>query len=220
LMGELTGRAYAGQPMASPDGRYLIFASDIAGVRHIWRMNSDGSNPIQLTNGEGEDNPHCSPDGHWVVYTRMERAGFDRPTIWRVSMDGSAPTQLTNEFTAYPAVSPDGKFIACLYGENSSPWKLAVYSMDGGPPLKIFTPPGQISALVRWTPDGRALTYAENSIGPAKLWIQPFEGGEPTPLAEFASDRIFGFDWARDGKQLVCVRGLWATNIALIKDFD
>ena len=33
------------------------------------------------------------------------------------------------------------------------------------------------------------------------------------------TDRIFGFDWSRDGRYLACVRGLWATNVVLIKDF-
>jgi len=38
-------------------------------------------------------------------------------------------------------------------------------------------------------------------------------------MAEFETDRIFGYDWSRDGKHLACVRGLWATNVVLIKGF-
>jgi hypothetical protein len=34
-------------------------------------------------------------------------------------------------------------------------------------------------------------------------------------LAEFETDRIFGFDWSRDGKYLACVRGLWALNVVI-----
>ncbi len=74
--------------------------------------------------------------------------------------------------------------------------------------------------LIRWTPDGRFLTYDENPIGPAKLWLQPVERGEPKLLTEFVSDRIFGFDWSPDGKRLAVVRGLWSANIVLIKDFQ
>jgi len=55
--------------------------------------------------------------------------------------------------------------------------------------------------------------------GASKLWNQPLDGGEPKLVAEFKTDRIFDFDWSRDGKYLACVRGLWAANVVLIKDF-
>ena len=221
LMGDQTGRAYVGWAMASPDGRYIVYSSDLTGVRRIWRMNPDGSNPVQLTNGEGESHPYCSPDGRWVVYTKLERKGIDRPTLWRVSIDGGESTQLTDEFTAYPSVSPDGKMIACFYSEAHSPWKLAVYPFDGGAPIKTFPVPipDTSSMIVRWTPDGQALTYAENPIGASKIWIQPLAGGPPKLLAEFGTDRIFGFGWSPDGKHLACVRGNWAFNAVMIKDF-
>jgi hypothetical protein len=34
----------------------------------IWRLNADGSGAKQLTDGKGEVNPVCSPDGKWVYY--------------------------------------------------------------------------------------------------------------------------------------------------------
>ena len=133
--------------------------------------------------------------------------------------------RLTEAFTANPSVSPDGKLFACLQAEGPGPfpWNIAVYpvdgSVDGARPIKIFSRPIQ-TQTVRWTPDGRGLTYHENpASGASKLWIQPLDGGEPKLLAEFESDRIFGFDWSRDGKYLACVRGLWAANVVLIKDF-
>ncbi len=221
LTGELTGRAYVGGANATPDGRYIVFTSDLSGVRHIWRMDIDGGNPVQLTKGSGEDYPHCSPDGRWVHYTYLERGGADRPTIGRVSIDGGEMKQLTKDFTAFPSVSPDGRSFACLYAEGPGPmpWKIAVYPFDGGAPIKIFPQPLQ-SQTIRWTPDSRGLTYADNpASGAAKLWIQPLEGGEPKLMAEFETDRIFGYDWSRDGQYLACVRGLWATNVVLIKNF-
>ncbi len=51
-------------PSVSADGRYI----DRAGARHVWRMDSDGNNPRQLTNGGNEWYPDCSPDGLRVVY--------------------------------------------------------------------------------------------------------------------------------------------------------
>jgi Tol biopolymer transport system component/DNA-binding winged helix-turn-helix (wHTH) protein len=222
LTGELTGRAYMGSPQVSPDGRYVVFSSDLKGERHIWRMNIDGGNLVQLTNGTGGDSPHFSPDGRWVFYSKLERAGANLPMIERVSIDGGEMKRLTEAFTANPSVSPDGKLFACLQAEGPGPfpWNIAVYPVDGGRPIKIFSQPIRITQTVRWTPDGRGLTYFENpASGASKLWIQPLDGGAPKLLAEFETDRVFGFDWSRDGKYLACVRGLWATNVVLIRDF-
>lgn len=221
LTGDLTGRASMGRSTVSPDGRHIFFTSDLTGARHIWRMNIDGSDPVQLTNGGGEDDPHCSPDGRWIYYTNLERHDTDRPTLGRVAIDGGEPEQLTEDFTAYPVVSPDGKVFAALYadGPGLSPWKLAIYPLAGGRPLKIFPQPVSGQSIL-WTTDGLGLTYLENpNAGASKIWVQPVNGGQPKKLAEFETDRVFGLDWSRDGKSLACVRGLWATNIVLIKDF-
>ncbi len=222
LLGDLTGRVSAGLGTVTPDGRYIIYYSDLdGGVRHIWRMNIDGGNPIQLTNGSGEDRPSCSPDGRWVVYTRLESKGGELPTVWKVSIDGGSPVQLTNTWSISPAVSPDSKLIACIYSDPAKVGGgLALIPIDGGKPLKIFPPLPRNVWYVSWTPDGRGLVYAENPDDDAsRLWVQPLDGGPPRQFARFENDQIFGFDWSRDGTQMACVRGLIATNAVLIKDF-
>jgi Tol biopolymer transport system component len=222
LTGDLAGRAYVGHAVASTDGRFIVFTSDLKGERHIWRMNVDGGGLIQLTNGSGEDFAFCSPDSRWVYYTRLERPGVGLPAIGRVSIDGGEIKLLTEDFTAFPAVSPDGKSFACLWAEGPgpNPWRIAIYSTDGGRPIKIFPHPIQ-SQTIRWTPDGRGLTYSEiPPSGASKLWLQPIDGAAPKQLAAFENDQIFGHDWSRDGKYLACVRGLWTTNVVLVKNFE
>jgi Tol biopolymer transport system component/DNA-binding winged helix-turn-helix (wHTH) protein len=219
LLGDMTGHAFVGQAAVSPDGRYILYVSDATGARHIWRMNLDGTSPIQLTNGEGEDHPSCSPDGRWVVYTKLETKDSGKPMLWKVSIDGGEPEQLTDAFTVYPAVSPDGKLIACVYAENySDDGRLAIFPFAGGKPVKVFQTGVQLAPL-KWTPDGNGITYSENSINSSKIRIQPTGGGEPKTLIEFPADRIFGFDWSGDGKTIACVRGFWAANAMLIKEF-
>jgi Tol biopolymer transport system component len=215
LLGDLTGSAVATSPAVSPDGQYVVFGFDLSGARHIWRINIDGSNPTQLTRGSGEDTPHCSPDGRWVVYTD---ASAERPTLWRVPMDGGEVAQLTKVFSLAPAVSPDGKLIACFYWdeEPNSRWKIAVFPFEGGEPLRVFPQPVRNSAPVRWTPDGRAVTYVDTVGSVSNLWLQPLEGGAPRPLTAFKSDLIFGFEWSRDGQRLACVRGIWERDLVLL----
>lgn len=223
LLGDLTGRVTAGIGAVAPDGRHIVYYSDHkGGVRHIWRMDIDGGNSNQLTDGQGENDPTCSPDGRWVIYTRLETKDSDRPTLWKVSIDGGAQSQLTNEFTLRPSVSPDGKLIACVYAEMAnSAARLAVYPFEGGPQVKSFPQPLRGLWYVSWTPDGRGLVYAENPDDDASaVWMQPLDGGSPRLLARFENDRIFGFEWSRDGQYLACVRGLMATNVVLIRDYE
>jgi Tol biopolymer transport system component/DNA-binding winged helix-turn-helix (wHTH) protein len=167
LMGDMTDRAIVSNSTVSPDGRYIVYSSDLTGTRHIWRMDIDGSNPVQLTDGGGEDHPHCSPDGKWVFFTDVSSEEY---SLWKAPIDGGSSEQLIDEFANYPAVSPDGKLIACFYVEPTLPWKLAVFPIEGGQALKVFPNIIQGSPPPRWTPDGRAITYGENSIGASALY--------------------------------------------------
>jgi Tol biopolymer transport system component len=216
LMGDMTGRAIAANSTVSPDGRYIVYSSDLTGTRHIWRMDIDGSNPVQLTQGGGEDYPNCSPDGKWVFFTDISSEEY---TIWKAPIDGGNAEQVISEFTNFAAVSPDGKLIACFYVEPTSPWKLAVFPIEGGQAITVFPNIIQGSPPPRWTPDGRGITYGENSIGASRIWVQPLAGGPPRKLIEIETDRVFDFDWSRDGKSLACVRGTWPRNIVLVKNF-
>ena len=218
LSGEPKPEAIIGYASATPDGRYILYISDLAGARNIWRMNSDGSNPVQLTKGTGEDHPACSPDSKWVVFTKQERTGSGKPTLWKVSIDGGQPVQLTTDFTAYPSISPDGKLIACFYSASTDRLgRPAIFHFEGGAPVKVFPQEVDSSSMIRWTPDGRGLVYNMNPIGPSKLWMQPVEGGEPRLLLEIDTDRIFGFDLSRDGKKLALVRGFWSQNVVIVR---
>jgi len=214
-----TERAIIGYPTVTPDGRYILYFSDLSGARHIWRMNLDGGNPVQLTRGRGEDHPTCSPDSKWVAYTEKEMTGLGKPTLWKISIDGGRPVRITDSFTAYPSVSPDGKLLACSYSPTTdTPWQPAIFSFEDGRLLKLFPQPIKGAPLLRWMPDGRGIVYAENPIGSSKLWMQPLEGGDPKLLLEIETDRIFGFDWSRDGKRLAYVRGFWALNAVTVTD--
>ncbi len=52
------------EPVVSPDGRYLIWASRRADKRNIWRMDLDGGNQKRLTNGNNEGNPKSRSMGN------------------------------------------------------------------------------------------------------------------------------------------------------------
>jgi serine/threonine protein kinase/dipeptidyl aminopeptidase/acylaminoacyl peptidase len=202
----------------SPDGRYIVFDSSRSGgfsTFYVWRMNIDGTNPKQLTYGANEYFPACSPDGKWVYYTPINDSG--KPSLWRVPIDGGDAARLTDYVSVRPAVSPDGKLIACTYhdGQPTSPTKIALVPSEGGQPARVLD---LQASLYQWSWDGKAIIYLDTKGGVSNLWSRPIDGGPPKQLTNFNGDRIFTFDWSRDGKQLVCARGVQTTDVILIKD--
>jgi serine/threonine protein kinase len=211
-------------PAVSPDGRYIVFVSDRAGIDHIWRMNADGSNPKQLTSVEGDTQPSFSPDGQWVIYASVASG---KPSTWKVPIDGGTPVQVSDVQTPGPVVSPDGKLIASSYwNEQIEPerWGIALISYTDGQVVKsLEAPPSAFgsegSIALRWTADGQALAFMDNSGGVSNIWAMPIDGGKPAQLTNFKADRIFSFALSRDGKQIACARGAWNSDVFLIKGF-
>ena len=210
------------QPVLTRDGRYVVFSSDRSGTSNIWRVDQDGTNPRQLTSGSGELNPHCTPDAKWVVYTLL---GAGKPTVWRVSIDGGAPEKIIDGYATDPVVSPDGKSIACSYREQpNARTKIGLFSISGGAPIRTF----ELGAMrildsadsaLRWTADGRALTYVLTSGDVSNLWLQPVSGEPAKQLTSFRSNRIFSFDWSTDGQELILSRGTVTSDVVLISNF-
>jgi len=204
-------------PAVSPDGRTIVFVSDrVDSGTHVWKMDINGGNLKQLTNGMHEHFPQFSPDGKWVIYTS---ASEGKPTIWKISIDGGEPVQLTNKYSKLPVVSPDGKLVACYYWEENpdTPFGISLVPFQGGAPVK--TVDNLPAAIVRWASDGRALIYNETRGGVSNLWSQAIDGGQPKKLTEWKSERIFDFAFSNDGKRLALSRGVVTNDVILISDF-
>ncbi|MFY9611601.1 MAG: protein kinase [Blastocatellia bacterium] len=205
-------------PVVSPDGRFVVFDSNRGGnpaTFNIWRVDIDGSNPRQLTQGDGEYFPTCSQDGKWVVYTPLSTGG--KLSLWKIPIDGGDPVQINERLSVKPVISPDGKWIAFQTSgdQPASGPKLGIVPFDGGQPLKLldvkFT-------QYRWSADGKAILYLDDRDGVSNIWSQAIDGGVPKQLTKFTADQIFSFDWSRDGKIMACSRGVVTTDVVLIKD--
>jgi len=214
------GRNYG--PVVSPDNRYVVFHSNRTGVFQIWRIDRDGSSPKQLTVEATESTwPTFSADGKWVLF---QHADPQSPyMLWRVSIDGGKPERVTEAIAIRPTVSPDGKLIAFWHNDEqqSSRWRLKVIQFEGGATFNIFdvaqTVQVQWDTPLRWSSDGRYLTYIDHAGGIDNIWGQPIAGGTPKQLTNLDESRIFSFDWAKDGS-LVTSRGVITSDVVLIKD--
>ena len=80
----LQGMEYVNGPVWSPDGRYLAFTAqkqeDKSIMLHLWMMNIDGSNLIDLAvaslskDAFNNDRVIWSPDGNWIAFTLVKSA--------------------------------------------------------------------------------------------------------------------------------------------------
>jgi Tol biopolymer transport system component/DNA-binding winged helix-turn-helix (wHTH) protein len=207
-------------PVASADGQYYVFASNRSDdkLMHLWRTNTNGSEPTQLT-FEGEQNqPEITPDGREVFYTEGKIDGVPQErTVWRIGVNGVGPTRFTS-FPAYGAdVSPDGKQVLCwVKPDAEGPWKIGIFSVNGGNPLQLLTIPSGVH--VRWTSDGKGVSFVKTAQGASNIWTMPLAGGEPYQVTQFPAERIFGFDWSSDGR-LVCSRLFKRREAVLIRNF-
>ena len=190
-------------PSITTDGRHIVFTSERTGAPAGWRMDIDGGNPKQLTRGG------VAAGTEWLVYQ-------DRQTLWKMPIDGGQQVQLSEERLVRCATSHDGKMIACSLETPGWPARLAVLSIDGGP-LKVFDAKFQLPARMRWTPDGRAVTYIGRQNGLADIWSQSIDGGEPKKITNFKADTIFSFDWSRDNKLAISL-GTSTSDVVLIRN--
>jgi Tol biopolymer transport system component len=220
---ELTMAGNNYYPSISVDGRMLAYISDRNGSPAIWTMDIDGGNQAIVVGADALSFPQLSPDGKWIVFTAVGSRQWT--TLRRVSSNGGRAIELNDKLWLRPAVSPDGSWIAGFYGDQQlstqkTPASIAVIRIDGGQPSKVIpiAPSVSISAGIRWTPDGRQLTYVDRRKDGSNIWSQPLNGGAPRQVTQLHGDDLFSFDWSRDGKQLGFIRGVQARDVVLIQN--
>lgn len=106
---------------------WILFVSNLTGTHEIWRLNSDGSGPLQLTNDKRENgSPAWSPDGKLFAYYSKQVDGSYQIMI--ANADGTSTKKLTNAGNNWsPSWSPDGNHIAFTSTRGGG---LAIWVMD------------------------------------------------------------------------------------------
>jgi Tol biopolymer transport system component len=150
------------QPIWTPDGERVTYASDRDGTVSIYWQAADGSGvPERLTTAQpGTEHwpDSWSPDGRTLVYQVVTGADFD---LWYLSTDAPDDPRplLDGTQRQHGAVfSPDGRWLA--YGSNEeSPEAEQIYVQPFPPTGEIYQITRESGAFPVWSPDGNALTY-------------------------------------------------------------
>ena len=199
-------------PVATPDGKYILYLAQRGSERFIARMQSDGSNPKTLAKAP-TNSFSVTPDSKWIVFASF--AG-QTPTLMKLPIDGGESAPFSKVPALFPAVSHDGKLVACYVVTPDRKRRLSTLSFDTGEIVKQFDVYLEYDlASIRWTPDGKALAFVLSTNGVSNIWVQRISGGSPQQFTKWDSDVIFRFDWSRHGK-LAVERGMFTNDIILI----
>lgn len=211
-------------PTVSHDGRFIVFVSNRTGGLRLWRMEVDGTSPIQLSTLENISAGSISPDNLWVYFSGAETKR-GRTFAWRVPIVGGEPEKVTDRICLSPQISPDGRYLACYYPQEIEPGKF-------GPPVRPTVLTANGSAILRqfrdlpighrvpitWTADGTGFTYALRKNGVSNVWFQSVEAAEPKQITDFQTDEIIRFRFSKDGKYLAFEKGFRVNDVLLIRD--
>jgi TolB protein len=189
----------------SPDGRRLLFVSEVNGSRDIWIADADGQNAVPLSDDPGtEDQPAWAPDSRRIAYAAFPKEGgsFD---LWIVNADGSNRRRLTttpaNEI--FPAWHPNGEDLAYVTDAsgNFDLYRMAV--RDGGTSPLVVSPAQE--ARPAWSPDGTKLAFARwpahGRSTDSTLWVANADGTTTIELSAAPAPATHPA-WAPDGRTL------------------
>lgn len=200
-------------PAASADGRFIVFSSKQNNGFNIWRMNSeDGGDRRQLTFTDANFYPSVSPDGQWIAYDNLTDV---KGSVWKVTSDGGTPVKVADGYRM-PAFSRDSKSIAVRYdaierGAND----LAVYSVNGGDPVRTLKIPRLDWQRVYWL-DNSTFSYLKNVNGSTNVFSLNFQNGAEVSLTQFKGEQIYSYAWSPDFKQIACQRGRKTSDVTII----
>jgi len=116
-----------------------------------------------------------------------------------------------------PVFSPDNEFIACRYNLESGTRDVAIFSAQGGRPLRRFAIPIQEWQRVQWL-NGHELSYIKDVDGYSNIWSHDLNTGAEKQLTHFNSDQIYAYAWSPDYKQIACQRGTNVRDVTMISE--
>jgi serine/threonine-protein kinase len=180
-----TGTAWNAAPEWTPDGKRVLYMSDRLGVNSLWWQNADLSGTPELVQRASEtvNAGVFSPNGRILMYWLSTQNPAD---IFYRRLAGdttSKPLAATPAAELSPRFSPDGNWVAYVYGSE-------VYVQPYPPTGARYAVTADGGKQPVWSRDGRRIFYARNN----QLWAATIRTA-PT-FAVTSRDTVFSGDYS------------------------
>jgi len=172
-------------PVWSPDGNYLYFASDRGGNMAFWRVAINEATGKVLSEPEGVSTPakfnrhlSFSRDGKRLIYVQTDKES----NLKAVKFDGAKEKIVGEPFwitrreqeVVRPEISPDGKqFVMRLARLTQN--DIVLVNSDGNG-WRDLTNDEFSENYPRWSPDGRQIAYVSDRSGNYEIWTMNADG--------------------------------------------
>jgi Tol biopolymer transport system component len=231
--------AYDGTPVFTPDGQFIVYASEQDGNLEIYRMRADGSDRRNLTRHPGADgHPKLGGDGSRIYFNSnrasdpesFTRGNMDRDhnhEIYSMTLDGEDVRRITElpDWDTYPAPSPDGRQllwrrVTPTDGKSESGRNSEVFWMDlESGAMRNLTSNQAFDGWPAWSPDGRRIAFASNRASSEfeafDIYVAEADGSNVTRVT-FGDGAAGRGSWTKpvfsaDGKRILCTRTVGAS---------
>ena len=223
-MTRLTTAGTATAASASPDGRYVAYATGEAvrtgyitrwpaGRSSLWvkQVSTDRSVEIIPAADVQYKGTTFSRDGEFVYYTAVAQ---DTPAgaLYRVSVLGGTPRKILAGVNSPVSFSPDGKQFAFVRNRPSEGINALMVADAGGGNERTLAVRGGSDWFEEdgpaWSPDGRAIACGvgtDTGGTHLTLAVVPVEGGEPKAITPHRWTSIGRVAWLGDGGGMVVI---------------
>lgn len=199
-----TGSQRDVDPMISPDGNSLVFASNRTGHFNIYVFSYRNAGTLQVTHGDKDDRyPNWSADGRKIVFGSIRTGKSD---IYETSSDGSSGfLQLTDSplLEEYPNYPSDRKGL--LYARAA---KKNILSRDMQVVLSDSLPASANAVILaegdqpRFSPNGQRIVFVSRRTKNEDIWTMTREGSSQTQLTTDTKADTDPF-YSPDGRRIV-----------------
>jgi eukaryotic-like serine/threonine-protein kinase len=201
------------EPVWSPDGKRILFASSRAGVMRLYMKNADGGEdekllPLDASDRADQYPTNWSPDGKYFLYER----DTEETRLWVAEMPDlkTRPLLKGSQTTRNGEFSPDGKWVAYNSNETGK-WEIYVISFpDLHGKWQVSNNGG---TQPRWRGDGKELFYLATD---GKMMATPltttgdrFDSGTPAALFQASARQVIAgservsYDVTQDGQRFL-----------------